>query len=188
MCLPGQHMVRRQSENCEIECVTCKGNRFSASHNVEQSCFVCETCEKPNMELKTNCTATSNAVCTCKAGFKCSDQVCTECVPTPPTIKPDLPVASTATTLRELATTQAPLEPNRDTVWFLVIVALLCAGIGLVLTAKLKPFLLWIRLNRGYVLTQNTQKPPPAEDESVSKPVQEMCGKCDQPIVMCIKD
>lgn len=32
-----------------------------------------------NMEYKSQCNATQNAVCRCKAGYRCNDQSCTKC-------------------------------------------------------------------------------------------------------------
>ncbi|KAM4735232.1 uncharacterized protein FYW61_005781 [Anableps anableps] len=76
-----------------------------------------------------------------------------------------------------------------DTQWFLVIIALLCVGIALVVVAKIKPLLHWIRSNHGYFMAQKiVTVPPRTVDDDVSKPVQEMCGKCDHCIDLCIKD
>lgn len=62
------------------------------------------------------------------------------------------------------------------TVWLLMITACLCTGIAFVVVTTVKS----IRSKNGYILTE---KPATAsEDEGVSKPVQEVCGKCDQPI------
>ncbi|KAM4581192.1 tumor necrosis factor receptor superfamily member 6 [Odontesthes bonariensis] len=188
-CPPGQHMVRRPVNNCGIECNPCESHLFfSDSYNVNPVCTVCKDCNKPNMELESNCTATHDTVCKCKAGFKWRDQSCTECVLMPTTIEPTGPPSTTASRLGNVTKPQSPREPIRDTVWFLVIVALLCAGITLAVVIKIKPFLQWIRLNQGYILTKNTMRLPATEDEGVSKPVQEMCGKCDQPLEVCVKE
>ncbi|KAK2910100.1 hypothetical protein Q8A73_007815 [Channa argus] len=132
------------------------------------------------MKLLSRCNTTHNAVCTCTAGYKCKDQPCTQCeaisTPTKPTLTPSTSI---------LTTTWKPPKSIIETVWFLVIIALLCAGIALLVVARIKPILRWIRSKHGYFLTQ---KPAPEsqffEHEEVSKPVQEVCGKCDQLIAV----
>ncbi|XP_026226417.1 CD27 antigen isoform X2 [Anabas testudineus] len=182
MCLPGQRMNRRSPTSCEIDCQPCIKDQYSDSCSVEMSCTMCNSCNKQNMALKTACNSTHNAVCTCIDGYMCNDQECTQCVLIPPTTKTT--VSATITT-ETISTTSGPYKPDRvaDTMWFLVIIALLGAGIALVLVTKIQPFLRWIRSKHGYFLTEKTQSVPQfAEDEEVSKPVQEVCGKCDQPI------
>ncbi|KAF0045518.1 hypothetical protein F2P81_002047 [Scophthalmus maximus] len=77
---------------------------------------------------------------------------------------------------REALTAIAPSKPVTGTVWLLMITACLCTGIAFVVVTTVKS----IRSKNGYILTE---KPATAsEDEGVSKPVQEVCGKCDQPI------
>ncbi|MEQ2266585.1 hypothetical protein XENORESO_011276 [Xenotaenia resolanae] len=76
-----------------------------------------------------------------------------------------------------------------DTQWFLVIIVLLCAGIALVVVTKIKPLLHWIRSNQVYFLDHKPVTVPlRAMDDDVSKPVQEVCGKCDHCIDLCIKE
>ncbi|XP_041843106.1 tumor necrosis factor receptor superfamily member 23 [Melanotaenia boesemani] len=179
-CPPGQYMVRRPEDKCGTQCEPCIGDRFIHTYNVEQDCSVCDTCSKLYMELKSSCNATHNTQCKCKAGFKCSDESCTNCEPMPTTIKPILPPSTTASKIGNLTTPKPTPEPVKDSVWFLVIVALLCLGIALVMVTKIKPFLFWIRFNHGYFLTEKCAEAPCAE--VVSQPVQEVCGKCDQRI------
>ncbi|XP_044065026.1 uncharacterized protein cd27 isoform X3 [Siniperca chuatsi] len=180
MCPPGERMVRRSPHTCGIMCEACEGNRYIDTYNVEMSCTVCENCNKPNMEYESKCDTTHQAVCRCKAGFKCKDQPCTQCVPI---------VITTTTALKPvtLTTLWVPRKPLRvsltDTVWFLVIIALLCAGFALIVVTKIKPFLRWIRAKHGYFLAKKPAPVPPCcQDDEVSTPVQEVCGKCDQPI------
>ena len=54
--------------------------------------FVCLTA---NMEYKSLCNATHNAVCRCKAGYECQDKFCKDCVPIRTTTKPTLPPSTT---------------------------------------------------------------------------------------------
>ncbi|XP_013868036.1 tumor necrosis factor receptor superfamily member 6 [Austrofundulus limnaeus] len=171
-------MESRSRTSCDIKCEPCTGDRYTKVYNVDMSCNVCDTCNKPNFETKTNCTSTSNTVCRCKTGFKCKDKSCSKCVPipTPTPIRTTLPPATTAIS-------RAPVKPNKETVWFLVIIALLCAAIGVVVLTKLKRVLHCIMSNHGYFMAEKTStETSSTEDEDVSKPVQEVCGKCDQPI------
>ncbi|XP_028436847.1 tumor necrosis factor receptor superfamily member 6 isoform X1 [Perca flavescens] len=171
-CPPGKHVVRRSITTCEIECESCTTNLFNEKYNVQQTCEFCENCDKKNMEYISHCNVTHNAVCRCKDGYKCKDQSCKQCVPISPfTTKPTLPPSTTAL---------KPGAYHTDTVWFLVIIAILCAGIALVVVTKIKPFLHWIKAKHGYLLAKESVPVPPfSEDEEVSKPVQEVRGKCD---------
>nr|XP_019948209.1 PREDICTED: CD27 antigen [Paralichthys olivaceus] len=143
-CPPGKHMARRPDESCTIECKLCEGERYIHYYNVAMNCEFCRSCNKSNMEYKSRCKTDQNAVCRCKAGYRCRDPSCTQCVPKPPTTKSTLP-PSTTTSTPEALTTLKPTKSVRETVWFLVIIALLCIGIALVIVTKIKPFLSWIR-------------------------------------------
>ncbi|KAF6735186.1 Tumor necrosis factor receptor superfamily member 5 [Oryzias melastigma] len=238
-CEPGYKMKGpRIGKTCNNECIPCEGERFSDSYNVEMSCKVCETCDKPNMGYKSKCNPTHGAVCKCNPGYTCKDQACTQCVREAPPKKPTSPPSTTAImsykpkcnsshgtmckcnpgyrcqdkvcTLCVLAThdkkppsppstpvskTAGPTPPEKapkqvgDTVFPLVIISLLCIGIALLAVAKMKPFLQWIRSHTVYIVTDNpAEKPLRTEDEDMPKPVQEVCGKCDQCIDICVKD
>ncbi|XP_031708688.1 CD27 antigen [Anarrhichthys ocellatus] len=196
MCLPGEHMVRRSSSICEIVCRPCIGDRYSDTYNREMSCEVCENCNKPNMEYSSPCTTTHNAVCRCKADYRCKDDSCRQCVPIPSTttkstlppstlppstLPPStLPPSTTVLKPGALTTLWTPTQPIRDAVWFLVIISLLCAGITLAAVAKIKPFMRWVKAKHGYILAKDPQPVPQcSEDEEVSTPVQEVLGKCE---------
>ncbi|XP_067457295.1 CD27 antigen [Thunnus thynnus] len=184
-CPPGEHLLRRPADTCGTECKPCTGDRYTDSYNVQMDCDVCRSCNKENMEPESQCSVTRNAVCRCKAGFKCRDKQCTQCIPVPTTTsKPTLPPSTTAFK-PSASTIFAPSPaPVKDTMWYLVIIALLCVGLVLIVISKLKPILCWIRSKRGYILTEKPTALPgnATDDEGVSKPVQEMCGKCEQPI------
>ncbi|XP_010741751.2 CD27 antigen [Larimichthys crocea] len=182
-CKPGQYLHRRNNKVCDKECKPCINDRYSDTHNVDMYCGICDTCTKPNMEYKSRCNATHNAVCSCKAGYKCKDQNCKECllVPTTTESSTTLPPSTTAlksTTLPTASTTPTPL---RDTAWFLVIIVLLCIGFAFFVVTNIEPFLRWIRTKHGYFLAKPAA-PVHSEVEEVSKPVQEVCGKCEQPL------
>ncbi|KAF7226950.1 CD27 molecule [Nothobranchius furzeri] len=185
-CSPGSHMESRPPGSCKINCKPCTGDRFMDSHNVEMSCKVCDICNKPNFVTETNCTSTRNTVCKCQTGYTCTDETCTKCelIPTPTN-----PTPATNTAAMRSTTSRVPNQPIKDTVLFLVIVVLLCAGIILVALTKMKPLLHWVRSNHGYFLAKKPSSgPSSSEDVDVSKPIQEVCGKCDQPLEICIKD
>ncbi|XP_008290915.1 CD27 antigen [Stegastes partitus] len=194
-CPPGHIMQGSSSRtSCERECVPCQGDRFMESYNMEFNCNVCGNCDRPNMEVKQNCSSTHNTVCTCRAGYRCRDDSCSMCVLIPTTTPTTTPTAkateappTAAPEPGDPTTLPAPRAPLRDTVWFLVITALLCAGIALAVAARIKPFLRWIRSRYGYFLAEKPAAQS-SEDEDVSKPVQEVCGKCEQLIDVCVKD
>ncbi|XP_018538262.1 tumor necrosis factor receptor superfamily member 6 [Lates calcarifer] len=167
-CPPGKSMETRPLDSCKIKCEPCEGDRYINFHNVELNCKICTNCNKTNMEYKSPCNATHDAVCRCKPGYGCTDQSCTQCVPIPDTTPPSTPTSTTP---------QAPTEPIKDTMWFLVIIALLCAVCALVVVTKIKPFLHWIR---SKLAEKPALTPSYSGDDDVSKPVQEVCGKCDQ--------
>ncbi|XP_017270959.1 CD27 antigen [Kryptolebias marmoratus] len=175
-CSPGSYMDSRSETICDIKCNPCTGERYMDDYNTEMSCNICDSCNEPNFVTESSCNSTSNTVCKCKAGYKFKDESRTKCVPIPTTTKPTSPPGTTATS-------RAPAKPNKEPMWFLVVIVILCAGITLVILTKIKSFLHWIRSNHGYFLAEKASTEPScAEDEDVSKPVQEVCGKCDQPI------
>ncbi|XP_062256041.1 CD27 antigen [Platichthys flesus] len=183
MCPPGEHMKRR--DQCDIVCEPCPELRYSDNYNVESSCTICSMCTRDNMEYKSKCNPTHDAVCSCKTGFSCKDKACTQCVPIPVTAKPTLPPSTTISKTEEV-TTFKPNKPIAETVWFLVIIALLCIGIALVVITKIKPLLRWIRSKDSFFFTDKPEQSY-SEDDSECTPVQEVCGECDQPIDVCIK-
>ncbi|XP_029359996.1 tumor necrosis factor receptor superfamily member 5-like [Echeneis naucrates] len=155
MCQPGQRMVRRNTKSCEITCKACEGDRYTEFSNLEMSCHICKTCKNSNMEYKLHCNATHNAVCRCKDGYKCEDQSCTQCVPASDTTTPTLPSFTTATTSETITTLLSSSKPVRDTLCFLVIIALLCVGLALAFLTKIKGFLRWIRSMYGrFIIAQ----------------------------------
>ncbi|XP_029958182.1 CD27 antigen-like [Salarias fasciatus] len=67
-----------------------------------------------------------------------------------------------------------------DPMWFLVIIALLCAGIALLVAKKIRPLLHWIRSRHGvYFLPEKTAVQPLSPEDEVSKPVQEVSCECE---------
>ncbi|XP_068591183.1 uncharacterized protein [Cebidichthys violaceus] len=173
-------MEWRSVSTCEIVCQPCIGARYIDTYNRDKSCKICENCDKPNMEYSSPCSTTHNAVCRCKADYRCKDNSCKKCEPIPTTTKPTLSPSTTVLKPGALTTLWTPSHPIRDTAWFLVIIALLCAGITLAAVAKIKPFMRWIKSKHGYIFPKDAQPVPQcSEDEEVSTPVQEVLGKCE---------
>ncbi|XP_056301147.1 uncharacterized protein cd27 isoform X1 [Pseudoliparis swirei] len=173
-------MVRtRPSSSCEIECELCIGDRYIDTYNDKLNCKICKNCLKPNMEYRLHCNATHNAVCTCKANYRCKDQSCEQCVPIPSTTtKSTFPPSTPVLKPGALTTVRTPSQPIRDTVWFVVIITLLCAGITIAVVTKIKPFMFWIKSKHGYRLARDSPSVPSGSEE-VSTPVQEVLGKCE---------
>ncbi|XP_034001636.1 CD27 antigen-like isoform X2 [Trematomus bernacchii] len=182
-CAPGQRMVKRSEVNCVHQCGPCMEKLYRDTYNEKMSCEICGFCNKPNMAYDSNCNSTHNAVCRCNAGYMYKDASRKQCVPIPPTDTKPTPAPPT-TVLKPGLTTAWPPAPQlrvlTDTVWFLVIIALLCAGLAIVFVANIKPFLRWIKSMNGYFLAK---EPAPvtacSEDEGVSTPIQEVVGKCE---------
>ncbi|XP_056324507.1 tumor necrosis factor receptor superfamily member 9b isoform X2 [Danio aesculapii] len=76
-CKPGNRLVRKCGPNPEDLCSPCEKDTFITNPK-EKSCQRCSQCIGL-MWVKTNCTASSDTVCACKAGYQCSDQRCTFC-------------------------------------------------------------------------------------------------------------
>ncbi|XP_035528599.1 tumor necrosis factor receptor superfamily member 6 [Morone saxatilis] len=178
-CQPGKYMVRRsQNVKCQITCETCMDDHYADTYNVELYCKHCTSCNKPNMEYMSACNSTHDTVCRCKAGYECREQPCKVCVPIPTTTKPTTTPTPATTPKNSSSTTVLT-----DTAWFLIIIILLSVILSFFGITKMKPFLHWIRSKHGYLLAKTPAPMPPfLEDDSVSKPVQEVCGKCDQPL------
>ncbi|KAM6995171.1 uncharacterized protein LKV04_007406 [Tautogolabrus adspersus] len=123
------------------------------------------------LEYKSRCNSTHNAVCRCKAGYRCKDQPCKECV--------QIPTTTIASTLYPPSTTTAKLYPDNST-WYLVTVALLCGCVAIFAIAKTYYFQRWIRNKFGYLSPQKAVPEFTCTEDNVSKPIQEVCGKCDQ--------
>ncbi|XP_061632567.1 tumor necrosis factor receptor superfamily member 5 isoform X3 [Phyllopteryx taeniolatus] len=158
-CPPGKHMIWRSPTDCEMECGLCTGDRYADSSNVEMTCDVCRMCDKPNMEYESKCQTSRNAVCRCKAGYKCTDEACAQCLHIPGAVK------SSAT----------------DAKGYLVEILPLCAVIAVTVFVLVFAFVRWIRSKHGYYSKDKRPALPPSTEEAeVCKPVQEMCGKCEQ--------
>ncbi|XP_061669340.1 tumor necrosis factor receptor superfamily member 5-like, partial [Syngnathoides biaculeatus] len=185
-CPPGQHMIRRSPTACDIECGLCTGDRYTDSYNVQMTCDVCRMCDKSNMEYESTCHTSRNAVCRCEAGYKCTDEACTECLRVPGTVK-----SSTTANLspechgcpKPGADLVDPDDVRADAKHNLVEILPVCAVIAVVVALLVMAFRQWIRPKN----CSNSEDTPTAvllstEEKEACKPVQEMCGKCEQTV------
>ncbi|XP_056301148.1 uncharacterized protein cd27 isoform X2 [Pseudoliparis swirei] len=157
-------MVRtRPSSSCEIECELCIGDRYIDTYNDKLNCKICKNCLKPNMEYRLHCNATHNAVCTCKANYRCKDQSCEQCVPIPSTTtKSTFPPSTPVLKPGALTTVRTPSQPIRGSVQFCV-----CQ----LKKEEIMDF-------SSYRLARDSPSVPSGSEE-VSTPVQEVLGKCE---------
>ncbi|XP_034553223.1 CD27 antigen [Notolabrus celidotus] len=178
-CLPGRRMAWRSDSTCKIQCDPCMKGQYRDTCNVELSCKFCRSCKESNLEFESTCNGTHDAVCRCKAGFRCRGQPCTECEQIPTTVTPS---ATTVSTTLPQPFTTTKLTPNtQDRAWLWVMVALLCAGIACFVAAKNNSLKRWFGNKLCYYLDEKpATSSTSSEDEEVSKPIQEVCGKCDQ--------
>ncbi|XP_069008050.1 tumor necrosis factor receptor superfamily member 18 isoform X3 [Embiotoca jacksoni] len=76
MCHPGTYLEDFCSEGQKTVCKPCKEGYFSAQDNNFDRCKKCQSCHQ---EYDQKCTLTSNAICACRAGFLCSNNICSIC-------------------------------------------------------------------------------------------------------------
>ncbi|XP_055084078.1 tumor necrosis factor receptor superfamily member 6 [Periophthalmus magnuspinnatus] len=169
-CKPGTYIKSRDKTTCTIDCRPCTGNLYTDTYNAKE-CKNCGDCDKENMEEVVSCRSTHAIECRCKAGFNCGDDECSYCTETPATAAP-----STATR----GTTAASTNSTQDTVWFMIIICLLCLGIALVILTKMKTLLLRLVNSKSVKFKIQEEEGEEEKEEEPSTPVQEVCGKCDQ--------
>ncbi|XP_030586344.1 tumor necrosis factor receptor superfamily member 18 [Archocentrus centrarchus] len=76
LCQPGTFVKEFCSESQQSVCEACPEGSFSHFDNVFDRCEKCQTCQFYDRK----CTSTTNATCTCAAGFLCSNSICSTCV------------------------------------------------------------------------------------------------------------
>ncbi|TRY87636.1 hypothetical protein DNTS_009336 [Danionella cerebrum] len=76
-CKPGNHLKTKCGRKPQDLCSPCEKDKF-VREALEWSCKRCSTCTGI-MRVKENCTASSDTVCECKDGFRCSDEECSSC-------------------------------------------------------------------------------------------------------------
>ncbi|XP_026140064.1 tumor necrosis factor receptor superfamily member 5 isoform X2 [Carassius auratus] len=79
-CKPGEYVLENCKYQSATQCATCGNGFFTNDYNSYFNwCPDCRTCTKDHMTYKKNCTTTSNAVCTCVEGYRCTDSDCQAC-------------------------------------------------------------------------------------------------------------
>ncbi|XP_008287184.1 tumor necrosis factor receptor superfamily member 3-like [Stegastes partitus] len=75
-CPPGTYMEKFCSDRLQSVCSPCPTGHFSDQHHTFDRCEPCRVCQQENSE---KCTATTDATCSCRSGFLCSDSICSSC-------------------------------------------------------------------------------------------------------------
>ncbi|XP_026140065.1 tumor necrosis factor receptor superfamily member 5 isoform X3 [Carassius auratus] len=169
-CKPGEYVLENCKYQSATQCATCGNGFFTNDYNSYFNwCPDCRTCTKDHMTYKKNCTTTSNAVCTCVEGYRCTDSDCQACEK-----------IQTATVPSAITTT---IPPTHDIMWISVSLCCACVCVCVLLTC----FLLISRNARqyGWIMPASPDKSNSGssqctEEEEVPMPVQEMCGKTEK--------
>ncbi|XP_016087667.1 CD27 antigen-like isoform X1 [Sinocyclocheilus grahami] len=177
-CKPGQLMTQKCGVGMtDTQCSPCGNGFFMDEYNVNNNwCKHCTTCTKEYMKNMKDCTATSDAVCTCEEGYRCSDSKCQTCEK----------IQTTTVTTSTPSTKTIP--PTHDNVWISVSLCFACVCVCALLTC----FLLISRHARpcGWIMSTSIGLCPSnksifgssqcTEEEEVPMPVQEVCGKTEK--------
>ncbi|KAK5872587.1 hypothetical protein PBY51_013271 [Eleginops maclovinus] len=75
-CPPGSYMKDICTETQQTVCRPCKEGFYSHQYNMFDRCEECRSCQHDYAE---KCNTTTNANCSCRSGFLCSNNVCSEC-------------------------------------------------------------------------------------------------------------
>ncbi|XP_074524871.1 tumor necrosis factor receptor superfamily member 18 [Halichoeres trimaculatus] len=75
LCPPGEKVKHFCSEHQQTVCVPCEKGSFSDQHHILGICEDCQSCQ----EYAQKCTLTTNAKCSRRPGFLCSNSVCSRC-------------------------------------------------------------------------------------------------------------
>ncbi|XP_026022161.1 tumor necrosis factor receptor superfamily member 3-like [Astatotilapia calliptera] len=75
-CPPGTYVEEFCSDRQQTACKACPDGHFSQLPNLFDRCEKCQTCQ----HYAVKCTSTTNATCSCAAGFLCSNSICSTCV------------------------------------------------------------------------------------------------------------
>ncbi|XP_071751376.2 tumor necrosis factor receptor superfamily member 18 [Centroberyx gerrardi] len=76
LCPPGEYVKDYCSQDHSTVCSPCEEGHYSAQYDAWQNCEECHTCQH---EYVRKCTSTTNAECSCRPGFLCSNHVCSQC-------------------------------------------------------------------------------------------------------------
>ncbi|XP_075967280.1 tumor necrosis factor receptor superfamily member 18 [Anarhichas minor] len=75
LCPPGTHRMSVCSKQQSV-CIPCEDGYFSDQHHLLDRCQECQSCQQDDAE---KCTPTTNANCSCRSGFLCSNNICSKC-------------------------------------------------------------------------------------------------------------
>ncbi|XP_041835140.1 tumor necrosis factor receptor superfamily member 18 [Melanotaenia boesemani] len=75
-CPPGTFLKEFCSDTKQTVCYPCAEGKYSAIHHVFDQCEDCQSCEQ---EYSEKCTSTTKGNCACRAGFLCSNNICSKC-------------------------------------------------------------------------------------------------------------
>ncbi|KAA8593353.1 hypothetical protein FQN60_009469 [Etheostoma spectabile] len=76
LCSPGTYLKDYCTKHQQTVCSPCEEGYFSDRRNMFDRCEECRSCQQ---EYTVKCTLTTNANCSCRSGFLCSNNVCSEC-------------------------------------------------------------------------------------------------------------
>ncbi|XP_054473686.1 tumor necrosis factor receptor superfamily member 5-like [Anoplopoma fimbria] len=75
LCHPGTYMKGFCSEKPSV-CIPCEEGHFSDKYNMFDRCHECRSCQQ---DYAKKCTTTTDAICSCRSGFLCSNNACSKC-------------------------------------------------------------------------------------------------------------
>ncbi|XP_068454937.1 tumor necrosis factor receptor superfamily member 6-like [Clinocottus analis] len=75
LCRPGTHRNGFCTKQ-QTDCKPCGEGYYSDNYNLLDRCEDCRSCQHDYVE---KCTPTTNAKCSCRSGFLCSDNFCSKC-------------------------------------------------------------------------------------------------------------
>ncbi|KAL2084780.1 hypothetical protein ACEWY4_020298 [Coilia grayii] len=79
-CEPGYRMTSRCPDGSRVtSCTPCHPPEYRDDHNNALTCKMCNRCGEEGQEVLKSCTSSQDTVCTCKPGYKCRDETCSQC-------------------------------------------------------------------------------------------------------------
>ncbi|XP_031157380.2 CD27 antigen-like [Sander lucioperca] len=76
LCSPGTYLKDYCTAHQQTVCSPCEEGYFSDRRSMFDRCEKCRSCQQ---EYTVKCTLTTNANCSCRSGFLCSNNECSEC-------------------------------------------------------------------------------------------------------------
>ncbi|KTG43653.1 hypothetical protein cypCar_00041830, partial [Cyprinus carpio] len=174
-CLPafvcvytGELMIEKCEQGIsDTQCDACGDGFFMDDYNINYHwCKHCTTCTKEHMKNMKNCTATSDAVCTCEEGYRCSDSKCQTCE------------KIQTTTVTTPPSTQT-IPPTHDNVW----ISQTCTTMWTDhVNISRNTLLIMCTGSSGLCSSDKSSlgSSQCTEEEEVPMPVQEVCGKTEK--------